>query len=121
MTGWELGNCHRYGWDPLVVLLNNSSWEMLRTFQPESRFNELDEWGFASMAAGMGGDGIRVSTRRQLRDALRRAFATRGKFQLIEVMIPRGSLSGTMHRYTESLKKWRGKVDLKWSPHDSTS
>ena len=37
MTGWELGNCRRYGLDPIVVLFNNKSWEMLRAFQPESR------------------------------------------------------------------------------------
>jgi len=37
MTGWELGNCRRYGLDPIVVLFNNCSWEMLRTFQPESK------------------------------------------------------------------------------------
>ena len=47
MTGWELGNCRRYGWDPIVLLFNNASWEMLRTFQPESGFNNLDDWGFA--------------------------------------------------------------------------
>jgi indolepyruvate decarboxylase len=47
MTGWELGNCRRYGWDPIVVVFNNASWEMLRTFR-ESRFNDLDEWNFAA-------------------------------------------------------------------------
>lgn len=25
MTGWELGNCRRYGWDPIVLLFNNRS------------------------------------------------------------------------------------------------
>ncbi|CAG0995960.1 hypothetical protein GPROT1_03423, partial [Gammaproteobacteria bacterium] len=34
MTGWELGNCRRYGWDPIVVVFYNRSWEMLRAFQP---------------------------------------------------------------------------------------
>jgi indolepyruvate decarboxylase len=29
MTGWELGNCRRYGWDP-VVLVFQHGWEMLR-------------------------------------------------------------------------------------------
>lgn len=106
MTGFELGNCRRYGWDPIVLILNNCSWEMLRTFQPESKFNELDEWGFASMAAGMGGDGVRVRTRLQLGQALSQAHATRGKFQLIEIMISRGELSGTMRRYAESFRKW---------------
>ena len=50
MTGWELGNCRRYGLDPIVVLFNNQSWEMLRVFQPESRFNNLDDWHFADIA-----------------------------------------------------------------------
>ena len=43
MTGWELGNCRRYGLDPIVVLFNNTSWEMLRVFQPESKFNDLSD------------------------------------------------------------------------------
>lgn len=105
MTGWELGNCRRYGWDPIVLLFNNASWEMLRTFQPESHFNDLDDWGFASMAAGLGGDGVRVHTRAELGAALARAAATRGRFQLIEVMIPRGVLSSTLQRFVAGVKR----------------
>ena len=62
------------------ALFNNASWEMLRTFQPESGFNNLDDWGFAAMAAGMGGEGVRVATRRELKAALDKAIATRGSF-----------------------------------------
>ncbi len=105
MTGWELGNCRRYGWDPIVLLFNNASWEMLRTFQPESGFNDLDDWGFAQMAAGLGGDGVRVRTRAELQAALARAVATRGRFQLIEAMIPRGVLSQTLARFVGSVKR----------------
>ncbi|HNN46539.1 MAG TPA: thiamine pyrophosphate-dependent enzyme, partial [Azospira sp.] len=81
------------------------SWEMLRTFQPESGFNNLDDWGFASMAAGMGGDGVRVQTRRELQAALEKAMATRGRFQLIEIMIPRGVLSQTLQRFVAGVKR----------------
>jgi indolepyruvate decarboxylase len=105
MTGWELGNCRRYGWDPIVLLFNNSSWEMLRTFQPESRFNNLDDWGFASMAAGLGGDGVRVRTRKELKQALDRALATRGRFQLIDITIPSGVLSQTLARFVAGVKR----------------
>ena len=105
MTGWELGNCRRYGWDPIVLLFNNASWEMLRTFQPESGFNDLGDWGYAAMAAGMGGDGVRVSTRAELKAALDKAVATRGRFQLIEVMIPRGVLSSTLQRFVAGVKR----------------
>lgn len=105
MTGWELGNCQRYGWDPIVLLFNNASWEMLRTFQPESQFNDLDDWRFADMAAALGGVGVRVQTRRELAEALAQAAATRGRFQLIEIMIPRGVLSETLARFVGRLKK----------------
>ncbi|MCK9983672.1 MAG: indolepyruvate decarboxylase [Azoarcus sp.] len=105
MTGWELGNCKRYGWDPIVLLFNNASWEMLRTFQPESGFNDLGHWGFAEMAAGLGGDGVRVSTRAELKAALDKAIATRGRFQLIEVTIPRGVLSTTLSRFVAGVKR----------------
>ena len=105
MTGWELGNCRRYGWDPIVLLFNNASWEMLRTFQPESSFNDLDRWGFAEMAAGMGGDGVRVNTRAELKAALDRAVATRGRFQLIDITLPRGVLSDTLTRFVAGVKR----------------
>jgi indolepyruvate decarboxylase len=78
MTGFELGNCRRYGWDPIVVVFNNASWEMLRVFQPESRFNDLDDWQFSEHAALRGGDGARVTTRHELRAALARAHARAG-------------------------------------------
>lgn len=105
MTGWELGNCRRYGWDPIVIVFNNASWEMLRTFQPESGFNDLEHWGFAEMAAGMGGNGVRVRTRAELKTALDHAMATRGRFQLIEVAIPRGVLSSTLARFVAGVKR----------------
>jgi indolepyruvate decarboxylase len=107
MTGWELGNCRRYGLDPIVVLLNNQSWEMLRAFQPESAFNNLDDWHFAAIAPSLGGVGERVSTRRQLADALERAVRTSGQFVLIEVMLPRGVTSDTLARFTAGFKAAR--------------
>jgi len=78
---------------------------MLRTFQPESSFNDLGHWGFAEMAAGMGGDGIRVGTRAELKAALDKAVASRGRFQLIEVTIPRGVLSSTLQRFVAGVKR----------------
>jgi len=107
MTGWELGNCRRYGLDPIVVLFNNASWEMLRAFQPESRFNDLDDWKFAAMAESLGGYGERVTTRRQLQDALEQAVSRRGRFSLIEVMLPRGVTSTTLTRFVSGFKAAR--------------
>ncbi len=111
MTGWELGNCRRFGFDPIVIVFNNRSWEMLRTFQPESRFNDLDDWRFADAAAAMGGEGVRVATRREFKEALDRAVATRGRFQLIEAMIPRGVLSATLSRFVAGVKRISARRD----------
>ena len=105
MTGWELGNCCRYGWDPIVLLFNNSSWEMLRTFQPESSFNDLNDWEYAELGSALGGQGRRVKTRKELQDALANAIATRGKFQLIEVMLDRGVLSSTLQRFAAGVQR----------------
>ena len=57
------------------------------------------------MAAGLGGDGVRVHTRAELQAALSRAVATRGRFQLVEIMIPRGVLSQTLQRYVAGVKR----------------
>ena len=107
MTGWELGNCRRYGLDPIVVLFNNASWEMLRAFQPESRFNDLDDWNFAAIAPSLGGHGKRVRTRRELKGALERAVARRGQFSLLEVMLPRSATSRTLARFVSGFQAAR--------------
>ncbi len=110
MTGFELGNCPRYGWDPIVLVFNNASWEMLRVFQPESAFNNLGEWHFADLAGPLGGAGTRVRTRRELTAALTQAHATRGRFQLIEIMLERGQTSQTLARFVAGFKAARAKM-----------
>ena len=105
MTGWELGNAKRYGWDPIVLLFNNASWEMLRAFEPDARFNDLGTWDFASMAPGMGGTGYLVRTRAELESALERAYATRGTFQLLDIRLSAGDRSPTLTRYVQAVKR----------------
>jgi indolepyruvate decarboxylase len=105
MTGWELGNCQRYGWDPVVLVFNNASWEMLRAFEPEAGFNDLGTWDFASMAAGMGGDGHLVRNCGELESALARAWATRGRFQLLDIRIAPGARSPTLTRFVQAVKR----------------
>jgi indolepyruvate decarboxylase len=107
MTGWELGNCRRYGFAPIVLVFNNRSWEMLRVFQPDSTFNDLDDWNFAAIAPSLGGHGERVATRRELIAALDAAVRRTGVFSLIEVMLPRGATSQTLARFVQGFKAAR--------------
>ena len=105
MTGWELGNAARLGLDPIVLVFNNAGWEMLRAFEPGQAFNELSRWDFASMAAGMGGDGHAVRTRTELRAALARAHATRGRFQLLDIRLQPGAQSPTLARFVKAVRR----------------
>lgn len=105
MTGWELGNAARCGADPIVLVFNNAGWEMLRVFEPEARFNDLGRWDFASMAAGMGGDGQRVDSGVELEAALERAHETRGRFQLIDIRLAPGARSPTLERFVNAVKR----------------
>lgn len=109
MTGLELGNCRKNGWNPIVLLFNNESWELLRTFQPESNFNSLQGWSYASMTEGMGGIGHRVTTRKELKEALDNAHADTDHFHLIEIMIPEGEVSETLARFVSGFKARRAK------------
>jgi indolepyruvate decarboxylase len=107
MTGFELGNCPRYGWDPIVIVLNNQSWEMIRVFQPDTRCAALGDWHYADIARVLGGDAARVTTRGEFKAALDRAFATRGRFQLIEVMLDPGDSTPTLRRFADGIKALR--------------
>lgn len=102
MTGWELGNCRRFGVDPIILLFNNQAWGMLKTFQPDTGYNRLDTWGFAEMAEPLGGHGTRVTTRQALADALSHAVQQRGKFQLIEIMLSDEEISPTLQRFVDA-------------------
>lgn len=105
MTGWELGNARALGCDPVVLVFNNASWEMLRMFQPNSRFHDRGEWDFAAMAAGMGGVGYRVETVGELVRALALAHADRGRFQLLDLRLSPGVLSPTLQRFVAAVKR----------------
>ncbi|MFN3860232.1 MAG: indolepyruvate/phenylpyruvate decarboxylase [Roseateles sp.] len=105
MTGWEIGHAARLGLDPIVLVFNNSGWEMLRSFLPEGGFHELGRWDFAAMAAGMNGDGHAVHTRAELGAALRKAVASRGRFQLIDIRLAPGARSPTLQRFVAAVKR----------------
>ena len=99
MTGWELGHCRRYAWDPIVVILNNSGWRMLSAMRPGARYAELGTWDFAGCAEALGGRGWRVETRAQLRHALETAATERGRFHLVDVRLAAGAMSETLRRF----------------------
>lgn len=104
MTGWELINCARYGWDPIVILLNNGSWEMLRQFQPDSDYTRLSAVSYATLAKGLGGETVTAHSSNEFARALDSALQKRGTFQLIELMLSPGDCTSTMKRYIIAIR-----------------
>jgi indolepyruvate decarboxylase len=103
MTGSEIAHAGQYGCNPIVVLLNNTRWEMLQAFFPGARYNETVSWPFAKLADLWGGRGIRAFTPRQLRDALQAAYDER-RFTLIEVGLKQGDVSPILRGFVDAFK-----------------
>ncbi|MDO4230992.1 MAG: indolepyruvate/phenylpyruvate decarboxylase [Lautropia sp.] len=109
MTGWELLNAPRYGWNPIVIVFNNASWEMLRTFQPESAFNDLPTLNFAQIAESLGGIGHMATNRRELAEVFAKALVDEGHFHIIDTRIRKKVLSNTLSRFVNGFKEMRAK------------
>ena len=105
MTGMELGHCGRYGWDPIVVVLNNGGWGMLSAFRPEASYNTLGTWNLARVADALGGAGHLVRTRAELAQALETAVTRPGRFHLLDVRLEPGALSPTLRRFAAAISQ----------------
>ncbi len=101
MTGWELLHARRWGLSPIVVVMNNQSWEMLQAFLPAA-YNALPAGCFAEAVAPWGIQTERTPTAAELRAALERAAAHDGP-ALIEVPLARGDISETLYTFTRSV------------------
>jgi indolepyruvate decarboxylase len=105
MTGLELGHCARYGWDPIVIVLNNAGWGMLQSFEPDLAINHLGTWDFVRIAEGLGGMGLRATTCGEFEQALETAQRTRGRFVLIDAIVPQGEISPALQRYVSAVRR----------------
>jgi indolepyruvate decarboxylase len=101
MTGWELVNAPRWGVAPIVVVMNNGSWEMLQSFMPTG-YNELVDGRYAELAKLWGIRGWLTPTAADFRRALAEARGHDGP-GLIEVPLARGDISRTLSTFTRSV------------------
>ncbi len=101
MTGSELVHALRWGLRPVVVVMNNGSWEMLQSFLPTA-YNEVADWRYAETARTWGVLAFRPGTAAELREALAAARAA-DRATLIEVPLARGDISATLHTFTRSV------------------
>lgn len=99
MTGLELGHCARYGFAPIVLLLNNRGWQMIKEFSPDLSSTSLQGWNYAAIARGMGGGAYQVWSLSQLESAIEHAMQDERRFSLIEVMLPADSSSERLQQF----------------------
>ena len=77
MTGPEVSHAPEYGCNPVIVLFNNTRWEMLQAFFPDAGYNATVSWPFARLAELWGGRGFVARTPGELRSALAAALGRR--------------------------------------------
>lgn len=103
MTGLELGHCQRYGLNPIVIVLNNQSWGMIKAFAPDLTATGLTGWQYSALGRGMGGGAAQVWNAYQLANAIDDALADTSRFRLIEVMLPAHSYSKPLADFSAAL------------------
>lgn len=103
MTGMELSVAARYGYDPIVIVLNNDGYLTERLIL-EGEFNDITPWRYAKLPEVIGsGHGEVVHTNEQFTKALGDAIARRGQFTLIEAKLERMDCSAALRRLGDAM------------------
>jgi indolepyruvate decarboxylase len=104
MTGPELSHAPLYGCNPVVVVLNNQSWEMLQTFFPNAGYNTTAPWPYAKLAELWGASGVVAGTAADFVRALDDAWRD-PRPVLIEVPLAKGDISPVLRGFVEAIKE----------------
>src|SRR3954447_26356635 len=105
MTGMELSSIARYGFNPIVVVLNNHGYTTER-FLLEGPFNDIHEWAFHKIPDVLGaGRGWEVRTEGELDGALKAAEANTACFSLLNVHLDPYDRSPALERLASKLSK----------------
>ncbi len=105
MTCLELSTAMRYGFNPIVLVLNNKGYGTER-FLHEGPFNDIPNWNYHRMPDLLGaGWGFEVHTEGDLDKALRAALQNRDKFSLLNVHLEKTDVSPALERLARNLAK----------------
>ncbi len=103
MTGLELSTSLRYGFNPIVIVLNNKGYTTERYIQ-EGPFNDIPNWAYHRMPDLLGGGwGFEVHTEEDLDQALNAALANKDAFSLLNVHLAPLDVSPALERITKRL------------------
>ncbi|MFQ5840686.1 MAG: thiamine pyrophosphate-dependent enzyme, partial [Candidatus Methylomirabilales bacterium] len=103
MTGVELSTAARLGLNPIVLLWNNASYATMRAIAGRQGYFELAAWDYVEVAKALGGSGVRVETRAELREALRTAEGS-AQFFLIDALLDPDDISPVWQRIADEVR-----------------
>ena len=105
MTGMELSTIARYGFNPIVVVLNNHGYTTER-FLLDGPFNDIQNWAYHKIPEVIGaGMGLEVRTVGELDAALEQALENVSSFSLLNVHLDPYDRSPALERLALKLSK----------------
>lgn len=103
MTCLELSSSLRYGFNPIIVVLNNKGYTTERFIQ-DGPFNDIPNWNYHRLPDLLGGGwGFEVHTEGELDQALRAALAHQDAFSVLNVHLEKTDISPALVRLTQRL------------------
>ena len=105
MTGMELSSVVRYGFCPIVIVLDNRGYGTERRLHPgDHAFNEVQPWNYYKLPELLGGGtGYEVRTEGDFDRALCRALTDRSGFSLVHVHLDPRDASQALDRLAKRL------------------
>ncbi len=105
MTGMELSSAVRYGFQPIVIVLDNCGYGTERRLHAgHHAFNDVQPWCYYKLPELLGGGaGYEVRSEGEFDRALRRALADRTGFSLIHVHLDPQDSSQALERLAKRL------------------
>jgi indolepyruvate decarboxylase len=106
MTGMELSTIVRYGFSPIVIVLDNKGYGTERLLhEGQHKFNDIHPWQYHKLPEVLGGGtGYEVRTEGQFDRALRTALADRSGLSLIQVHLDPNDCSAALQRLARKLR-----------------
>lgn len=105
MTCLELSTAMKYGFNPIVLVLNNKGYGTERFLQ-DGPFNDIPNWEYHRLPDLLGGGwGFEVRTEGDLEKALRAALENRDRFSLLNLHLDPSDISPALERLARGLSK----------------
>lgn len=103
MTGVELSTAKKMGLNPIVIIFDNSTFSTLKVMDRDRDYLRVNRWDYVGLARDLGGDGVQVTTNKELSEALTKADKSKD-FYIIDAILDENDISPTLARLAEDFR-----------------